>query len=73
MHSKADLIRCGNNLRQLRVANGLSVPALATLSGVDAEKITLFEAGTGGDLLLIDLFQIAETLNVDLSEIFVGM
>jgi transcriptional regulator with XRE-family HTH domain len=72
MHTKADLIRCGNKLRQLRLAKGLSAETLAALSGVNTEKIILFEEGNGGDILLTDLLQVAETLNVYLSDILAG-
>ncbi len=72
MYSKADLIRCGNNLRRLRVKKGLLVEALAARSGVNVEKIIQFESGNGGDVLLSDLLLLAETMDVYIRDILTG-
>jgi transcriptional regulator with XRE-family HTH domain len=64
-------LKCADNHRQLRIDKGFSVEALAVLSGVDEEVISGFEAGNF-DFPVRFLFELAETLNVEMSEIFVG-
>jgi transcriptional regulator with XRE-family HTH domain len=45
MDTRAELIRFGEKVRQVREREGISVAELASRTGVDARKITALEAG----------------------------
>jgi len=70
MHNESNLIRCGKNLQLLRNQKNISIEALAALSGIAAEVIERFESGNGSDIFVVDILQLAETLNVDIGAIF---
>lgn len=69
MKFQSDLNRCGNNLLQLRENHRMTIDALAVLSDVDADTISRFEQGDGGDVAIVDLMKLAEALNAGLSDI----
>jgi transcriptional regulator with XRE-family HTH domain len=71
MNTTEIFLRCADNHRQLRIRKGFSLEALAILSGVDEDVISGFEAGNF-DFPVRFLFELADTLNVEMSEIFVG-
>ena len=58
-------------LRDLRDISGMSVEEVAEKSGVDAEVYREYEAGTR-DFSFSHLFNIAETLGVDISDLLTG-
>jgi transcriptional regulator with XRE-family HTH domain len=45
MDTRAELIRFGQKIRQVREREGISVAELAARTDVDAQKITALEAG----------------------------
>jgi transcriptional regulator with XRE-family HTH domain len=71
MKFQANLVRCGDNLRQIREKQRMTINALAVLSGVDPEVISLFELGSGGGMALTDLLRLTEVLGVELTAIFI--
>lgn len=72
MNFKADLARCGNNLRWFREQQRITIEALSALSGVAEDTIMRFEQGNGGDMIIANLLKLAEVLDVELSHIFSG-
>jgi transcriptional regulator with XRE-family HTH domain len=45
MDTRAELVRFGQKIRQMREREGISVAELAARTGVDVRKITALEAG----------------------------
>jgi transcriptional regulator with XRE-family HTH domain len=60
----------GERLRTLRERRGLSMQALADLTGIDAERLRAFEAGER--IRPEVLYGLAGTLNVLIAAFFVG-
>ena len=58
-------------LRDLRDISGMSIEEVAEKSGVDAQVYREYESGTR-DFSFSHLFNIAETLGVDISDLLTG-
>ncbi len=70
MTAKEALYQSGRNLQIARNAKGFSRQTLAVLSGVDEQIITSMETGDF-DFPPQLVFELADTLNVDIREILV--
>jgi len=66
MNVRADLIRFGQTIRQVREREGVSVADLAARTGIDAQRINAIEAGQIDPALDV-MIALAEGIGVRLS------
>jgi transcriptional regulator with XRE-family HTH domain len=66
MSARAELIRFGQTIRQVREREGVSVAELAARTGIDAQQINAIEAGRL-DPALDAMLALAEGIGVRLS------
>lgn len=66
---KARLKKIGQNIRRIRRAKDLTLQEVASAVGKDAQSLSRLERGET-NATLVFLFEIAEGLNVDITEFF---